>query len=134
MQPNSDCLTSVTASWWTAFQVLQSYNSYALQFMHIKHTIQWFLVCSLSSPTIIFMLALKYLHYSHLHRTKMEIFMVRNYAYTAKLQKYLTRNTKWSFILVFNYNRGENEDRSPLPEIMQSSFPHLKKCQGSAHL
>ena len=29
--------------------------------------------------------------------------------------------------------RGERERSPPLPQIMQSSFPHLGKSQGSAH-
>lgn len=32
-----------------------------------------------------------------------------------------------------NKARGERERSPPLPQIMQSSFPHLGKSQGSAH-
>ena len=34
----------------------------------------------------------------------------------------------------FFFFRGKHEHSPPLPQIMQSSFPHLGKSQGSAHL
>ena len=39
----------------------------------------------------------------------------------------------FSFFFFFFFSRGKRERSPPLPQIMQSSFPHLGKSQGSAH-
>ncbi|KAL8213312.1 UNVERIFIED_CONTAM: hypothetical protein K2H54_062209, partial [Gekko kuhli] len=41
--------------------------------------------------------------------------------------------TKTSSTFVDRVARGKRERSPPLPQIMQSSFPHLGKSQGSAH-
>ena len=41
--------------------------------------------------------------------------------------------TPLGLILAHRKTRGERERSPPLPQIMQSSFPHLGKSQGSAH-